>query len=174
MVALDSTPITYSHNSVKALLLIFVAGCGTTVHVDVSPQTHENPAVLDRLVLQVHEKVNAHRATKNLPALRLDARINKIARRHSAAMAQNVKDFNHRGFDSRVRAIRKALPYRAAAENLAYNHSSDPATSAMHSWLQSKDHREALEGQFTITGIGVAITHNGRYYFTQLFVLPLR
>ena len=50
---------------------------------------------------------------------------------------------------------------------------ADPAARAFNSWLNSPKHRQAMEdSRFTHTGLVVAKSSNGRYYFTQLFVLP--
>ena len=156
-------------------LMVLVAGCALPQAIDVSLQPHEDSAQLELLVKHVHQKVNEYRASQNLAELKLDSRISRVARRHSAAMAQGVVSFNHRGFQSRARTIRKFLAYRAVAENLAYNRGgATPASTAMESWLRSNSHREAIEGRFQRTGIGVAKSKEGRYYFTQLFVLPLR
>ena len=105
--------------------------------------------------------------------LRLDARISRVARRHSARMAQGAA-FSHQGFKQRATAIGRFMPYRTVAENLAYNYgNADPAARAFNSWLNSPKHRQAMEDlHFTHTGLAVAKSPSGRFYFTQLFVLP--
>ena len=82
--------------------------------------------------------------------------------------------FSHQGFKQRATAIGRFMPYRTVAENLAYNYgNADPAARAFNSWLNSPKHRQAMEdSRFTHTGLAVAKSSNGRYYFTQLFVLP--
>jgi len=156
-------------------LIVSVAGCALPQAIDVSLQPHEDSAQLELLVKHIHQKVNEHRVSQNLAELKLDSRISRVARRHSAAMAQGVMSFNHHGFQSRARTIRKFLAYRAVAENLAYNRGgAAPASTAMGSWLRSNSHRDAIEGRYQLTGIGIAKSKEGRYYFTQMFVLPLR
>ena len=62
------------------------------------------------------------------------------------------------------------------AENLAriWGH-ADPAQKAIEEWITSPSHRKAMEGaRFRVTGIGVAKSLTGKYYFTQLFVQPAR
>ena len=69
-------------------------------------------------------------------------------------------------------AIAKAIAYSAAAENVAYNSGySDPATQAVQGWLKSTGHRQNLEGNYNLTGIGIAKNAKGEYYFTQIFIL---
>lgn len=70
----------------------------------------------------------------------------------------------------RVQAI--AIPYRAAAENVAYNRGyTDPVAKAVEGWLNSSGHRRNIEGNYNLTGIGVAKNSQGAYYFTQIFIL---
>ena len=151
-------------------LLLIIAGCRS---VDVSIQPHEDAAQLKALARAVHEKVNAHRAANQLPALRLDARICKIARRKSAVMAQGG-EFSHVGFKIRIGQINRIIRCRPVGENLAYNtHPRDPAGRAVESWLKSPKHRRVMERPyFRVTGIAVAKSPGGQYYFTQLFVCP--
>ena len=68
------------------------------------------------------------------------------------------------------------LSFFRASENLAYNFGhADPAARAMETWLDSSAHRREMErGTFRLTGIGVARTPDGKYFFTQLFLHPKR
>ena len=86
-------------------------------------------------------------------------------------MANGAVPFGHDGFEQRVQALAKAIPYKAAAENVADNQGyNDPATQAVQGWLKSDGHRRNIEGQYNLTGIGIALNANGEYYFTQIFV----
>lgn len=160
---------------VVSLLLLWAVGCAAPHAVDISYQPHENRAELKAMAQRLHERVNAHRAAENLPTLRFHARISSIARYHSAAMAQR-EVFSHNGFKGRAINIGKFMSYIAVAENLAYNYGNqDPVAKAMESWLKSEQHRKAMESPyFRVTGIAVAKSLDGKYYFTQLFVSPSR
>ncbi len=119
----------------------------------------------------VNVQVNDYRATQGKPPLRLDSRISNQARSHSQDMASGASTFDHQGFDQRVQAIAKVIPYRAAAENVAYNQGyAEPVTQAVQGWLKSTGHRQNIEGQYDLTGIGVANNGKGEYYFTQIFI----
>ncbi|HEY8392853.1 MAG TPA: CAP domain-containing protein [Capillibacterium sp.] len=72
-------------------------------------------------------------------------------------------------FQERVAAA--GIPYKSAAENVAYNNYSDPAMAAVEGWSASEGHRRNIEGHFDLTGIGVFQNEQGYYYFTQLFLL---
>jgi uncharacterized protein YkwD len=119
----------------------------------------------------VYAQVNQYRATRGLPPLTLDARISNQARIHSQDMASYAVPFGHQGFEQRVQAISKVISYNAAAENVAYNQGyADPATQAVQGWLQSTGHRQNIESQYGLTGIGVVNNAKGEYYFTQIFI----
>ena len=119
----------------------------------------------------VYDQINKYRASFGLSPLSLDSRISKLARTHSQNMANGAVPFGHDGFEQRVQALAKAIPYLAAAENVASNQGyNDPATQAVQGWLKSDGHRRHIEGQYNLTGIGIALNAKGQYYFTQIFV----
>ncbi len=116
-------------------------------------------------------QINQYRASRKLAPLTLDSRISVQARAHSQAMASGRTPFSHDGFQQRVQAIARAIPYSRAAENVAYNQGySDPVRQAVQGWLQSTGHRQNIEGSFDLTGIGIAQNAKGEYYFTQIFI----
>jgi uncharacterized protein YkwD len=121
---------------------------------------------------EVHRQVNQYRLSRNLPPLRMDARISHEARLYSQKMAQGKVPFSHQGIEQRFKKVGQIIPYRQAAENLAVNKGYvDPVTVAVEGWIKSSGHRQNMEGKFNVTGIGVAKNLKGEYYFTQLFIL---
>ncbi len=131
-----------------------------------------NSASLAALEQSIHQQVNQYRQSRNLPSLKLDARISQQARGHSERMAKGTVPFSHDGFERRVQGIEREILYRKAAENVAVNQGfADPATQAVRGWIQSQGHRRNMEGKFDLTGIGVAKNGTGEYYFTQIFIL---
>ena len=63
--------------------------------------------------------------------------------------------------------------WRSIGENIAYNRGYDkPAEFACERWMQSESHREnILDRRWKEAAIGVSITEEGTFYFTQVFVL---
>lgn len=119
----------------------------------------------------VYDQINKYRASRGLSPLSLDSRISEQAQTHSQNMANGAVPFGHDGSEQRVRAISKAIPYEAASENVASNQGyTDPVTQAVQGWIKSEGHRRNIEGQYNLTGIGIALNANGEYYFTQIFV----
>ncbi|WP_416673240.1 CAP domain-containing protein [Egbenema bharatensis] len=118
----------------------------------------------------IFEQINQYRAERGLPELLLNAEISEQARLHSEEMAAS-RNLSHDGFEERAEAISQAIPLRSAAENVAFNRGfTEPAVQATEGWIDSDGHRDNIEGNFDLTGIGVAQNAEGEYYFTQLFV----
>ncbi len=127
---------------------------------------------LDALEKAILQKINEYRRSQNLPTLKFNDRLSEQARIHSKAMASGKVPFSHDRFEERTRAIALAIDYRSIAENVAYNQGfGDPATRAIDGWLKSPSHRQNIESNFNLTGIGVAKNSRNEYYFTQIFVL---
>jgi uncharacterized protein YkwD len=119
----------------------------------------------------IYQQINQYRLSRNLPALKLNAYISQYARIHSEQMASGKVSFSHDGFEARIKAIGQKILYQKAAENLAVNQGyADPAKVAVQGWIKSSGHRQNMEGEFDLTGIGVARNGAGDYYFTQIFL----
>ena len=170
------------------LVLAFTSGCDSVVSgakdILVTPATpiasvpapkntnkKPNTSRYAALEAEIHAKINQYRQSQNLPPLTLDPRISEQARIHSQAMASGKATFSHDGFEKRVDAIAKSIPYRSAGENLAYNQGyRKPVDQAVEGWLNSPGHYKNIVGDFDLTGVGVVKTPQGRYYFTQIFI----
>ena len=126
------------------------------------------------LAERVHRHVNELRRAHALKPLTLDPMISAQATGHSAEMARSGKIISHRGFNQRLEAIRKKIPYRAAAENVAAAIGyEDSARTVVEGWKNSPEHRKNMLGHFSLTGIGIAQSKNGRYFLTQIFIEPM-
>jgi len=123
----------------------------------------------NELAAEVLKYVNEHRATKGLAPLKMVEVISQAAEKHSRNMAGGRLPFGHDGFDERMNGLVKQLrPANSWAENVAY--SNDDARDVVNMWLHSPGHKKNIEGKFNITGIGIAVSPGGDYYYTQIFV----
>jgi uncharacterized protein YkwD len=163
-------------SSIALPLAVAVLACGAPVSRSV-PQLMGGAGSVERrapsaLELRVHELVNDHRRSLGLAPLAYSAELAAVARVHSEDMAAGRVPFGHDGFDARAEEVLKLLPYSDFAENVAYNDygTSDAAQIAVSDWLNSREHRERIEGDYGVTGVGIAVDGRGTYYFTQLFV----
>lgn len=74
----------------------------------------------------------------------------------------------HAGFSHRIAAIDAQVPYKSAAENLAWG--SD-AQEIFNSWEESRVHKDnMLESRYNTTGIGVVEDVFGDFWCVQLLV----
>jgi uncharacterized protein YkwD len=77
--------------------------------------------------------------------------------------------FGHDGFHERIDRIKGKVGFVSlAGENVASGPMS--AREVVDGWLHSPGHRRNIEGDFRLTGIGVATAKNGMVYFTQIFI----
>ncbi len=114
-------------------------------------------------------QINDYRVSKGLAPLELDNRIVDQCRKHSDDMAKGSVPFGHDGYDQRMKAT--GVKHEASSENVAYNQGmEDPATDAVKGWIASKGHRQNIEGNYNLTGMGVVKNKSGEYYFTQIFL----
>ena len=120
--------------------------------------------------------INEQRAAQNLPPVMWDNDVAKIARMHSENMAKN-NFFSHKGLDGFMVNNRADLlgvsKWRAIGENIAYNRGYDqPAEFTVECWMKSQSHRDnLLDSRWKESAIGVAVSADGSYYFTQVFLL---
>jgi len=127
-----------------------------------------NVATLEQ---QVQELVNNHRTAMGLAPLEYHEDIARIARRHSNDMANGYVSMGHEGADERGRILARMITYNQFAENVAENSQtvSSTAEAAVAGWLNSPGHRVNLEGNYTLSGIGIARNGN-TFFFTQIFL----
>ena len=118
---------------------------------------------------QVVKEVNEHRASIGLRELAINDKITEQARNHSKNMVKNVVTFSHDGFSERIDNLQKSIQgINRSGENISYGY--DNAKAVVAGWLQSDDHKNNMEGDYTHTGVGIAVDKDGVHYFTQIFI----
>jgi len=121
------------------------------------------------LAKEILKYVNEHRDSMGLAPLQTNDVISQAAEKHSSNMAQKIVPFGHDGFDDRIGNLLKELrPANAGAENVADGVTN--AREAVNLWLHSTGHRKNIEGNFNLTGIGIASSSDGKIYITQIFI----
>ena len=119
----------------------------------------------------VHQLINQNRIKMNLPPLKLDERISQLARTHSKMMAKSKVPFGNCGFKERIRKINSFIPNKAASENVAaYQGNPVSEEIIVQFWLKSARHRKTIQGDYNLTGIGIAKNSDDKYYITQIFI----
>jgi uncharacterized protein YkwD len=112
---------------------------------------------------------NKQRALHGCKAVRIDARLTKAARGHSAWMGRTGA-FSHTGNARSTFAARiKSAGYpRPRSENIAFGYRS--GLEVVKGWLASPGHRaNLLDCSATTVGVGAVYAANGTPYFTQNF-----
>jgi uncharacterized protein YkwD len=113
--------------------------------------------------------INAYRVEHELPQLKMNDVLTREAVKHSREMAQNIIPFGHEGFGVRAHHITEQFKHiKSIAENVAYTDLAN--RSVVKLWLNSPGHRKNIEGNYNLTGIGIASDKTGRVYVTQIFL----
>lgn len=135
-----------------------------------APPLHAQEVSQAQMEKDILYYVNLHRREIDKPPLQLSPVITKECIVHSKHMCTGKADFGHDGFEDRVANInRKLKPYHAVGENVAYGQLS--AEKVVKLWLKSGGHRKNIEGDYNLTGIGIAQGKDGTIYYTQIFIL---
>ena len=118
---------------------------------------------------QVLVLVNEHRATLGLTALEDNSVVKNQARIHSRNMADGSVSFGHNGFEARVEVITGSVEgVQGAGENVALGPTT--AAEAVETWLKSDGHRANIEGDYTLSGIGIVEDDASNLLFTHIFI----
>lgn len=112
--------------------------------------------------------INKHRAAQYLSTLQINPHIQVMATQHAQDMANEATSFGHDKFEDRARTLLSKLGGSSAAENVALG--DKDANVIVNSWLDSSGHRNNIEGDFNLTGIGIAQGENQRMYYCQIFI----
>lgn len=120
--------------------------------------------------------INGERTGADVAPLVMDGGLRAVARAHSEDML--ARDFfahdNPDGESPFDRIHAAGIEYARAGENIAWNNFPNPVETAVDGWMNSEGHRNnILNGEFTLTGMGVAGDAANGYYFTQVFTRPL-
>jgi uncharacterized protein YkwD len=121
------------------------------------------------------EQTNLIRAQNNLPALKWDADVCRMARDHAESMSRQGF-FSHTTPDGkrlrdRARLV-GILTFSVVAENIAYNQGyEDPGAFAVERWMLSPKHRaNILSSEFRAMAIGSYVAPDGSVFLTQTFI----
>lgn len=122
----------------------------------------------NKMTNEILKLVNKHRLDMGLGVLSTNTPITAAAEKHSKNMATKKIPFGHDGFDQRMAGLRKQISNTSGwAENVALG--AHTAEEALDMWLKSPGHKKNIEGDYNLTGIGIAKSKDGDLYLTQIF-----
>lgn len=156
----------FKNTKIALILTSLILGLVHLSYAAKPTQKTTSDAAIQNAIL-VH--VNEYRQKHGLSLLKMDNKIIKEAKNHSIDMANHTMPFGHKYFNSRVDRLHARIKNsNAAAENVAYNYKD--AQDVVKNWLRSPGHRRNIEGNYNLTGIGIARDSKGKIYFTQIFL----
>ena len=139
----------------------------------------------------IHKSINVERQANERAPLALDETLSNLARAHSEDMAKRgyLKHVNPEGQTPMQRLEQAGYnTCRLVGENIYqnnlysrvitekkrttydWNSMEKIAAGTVKSWMDRPDHRQSiLEGNYTRSGVGVAIASDDKVYITQLF-----
>lgn len=128
--------------------------------------TKDEQALLDLL--------NKERGKKELPPLRPNPLLFKVARGHSANMARQEKlEHELDGKTPGQRVLAAGYDYGRATENIAMADGPVPLSRIVSDWMKSGTHRDnLLDSKIVETGLGIDKNAKGEIYYTQVFARP--
>ncbi len=138
-------------------------------------QGKKAPVKLTDQERELLDLTNAERKKNDLPPLKANAILTKVARAHSENMAKQEKlDHVLDGKNPLDRIKEAKYDYRRMAENIAMS-GGDPSMEVIFKlWMDSPPHKaNILKDGLTEIGIGVAKNGKGETYCTQVFGTPL-
>ena len=151
------------------LVALFTVPAAAKPHPAPAPRAAARDLPPASMSAEILRLVNQHRRALGKPDLQPNSFISSVALGHSRDMLSGKTPFGHDGFRGRIDRIRKKLgPMHVAAENVASGPMS--AREVVEGWLHSPGHRRNIEGDFRLTGIGLAFGRDGNIFFTQIFM----
>lgn len=188
VVGLASTGIAQSPKKEKPRRIKYIAGNSSGNNVDSSGKVIRKKSIAlerseladnaenDLLEKEAFDLINLKRMERGLPSLAWNQSLSNLARKHSENMAL-FGFFSHTGVNGRLvdeRAADKGINYwNAIGENIAFNQGiENPTSFAVERWMMSEGHkRNLLDGMWKESGLGIAVTKDGKYFFTQIFIV---
>jgi uncharacterized protein YkwD len=131
--------------------------------------SNEDFSQLEKNILDL---INRQRQSIGKSELQVNELIKKVALVHTENMAIGKIPLSHDGFNERADNLLDELNGSSAAENVAWGHPT--AKLVVKGWLESKDHRVNIEGDYDLTGIGIARGKDGELYYTQIFIKTVK
>jgi uncharacterized protein YkwD len=156
----------------RALCRAAVVALGCFALASAGPADTKDQAPLSADEKKLLELTNLERKKQDVPPLRPDPTLFKVARAHSANMARQEKMAHELDGKTPYQRIKEAgYRYRYAGENVA-NGDAD-MEDIMKAWMASPKHRDnILKREYTEVGLGLARTRKGVVYYTQVFATP--
>ena len=124
---------------------------------------------------QIFQLINSERYKNHLENLEWDDKLAEMARDYSQKMARD-NFFEHTDLEGKT-VVQRAGDWRLKnwskiGENLFFCQGVRNFDAlSVRGWMKSPTHREnILDKSWTTTGIGIAVSKNGKVFITQIFI----
>ena len=144
---------------------LFIKAPAPIANSGAAPSEDPSEVNLNYAILKL---VNKHRTGQYLSPLQMNPHIQVIAAQHAQDMASGKIPFGHQGFEDRAKMLLSKLHGSSVVENVASGQEDVP--SIVNSWLDSSSHRNNIEGDFNLTGIGIAKNENQKMFYCQILI----
>lgn len=174
-------------SAVRILLVAIIAGLfagsfapeiQASKYVSLKPDTKETSEVnagLENDERRILDLINRERTKKSLGTLEWNSDLARLARNYSQQMARenffSHYDRNGSSVFERIKST-KIDDWNKLGENIfECEGTREYVGMSVEKWLQSPGHRRnILDNEFNTSGIGIAMTRDGRIYVTQVFL----
>jgi len=149
-----------------AVLVLFVclgASCSKESITDTNNPVALNAVEVEQELLGI---VNAHRNSLGVSPMQFSVVAYEYANLHNDYMIAKG-NLSHDNFSARASSISAKVDAKQVAENVAKDYPTASAT--FEGWMNSPNHKETMEADFTHTAISVKQDSKGNFYYTQLF-----
>jgi uncharacterized protein YkwD len=148
------------------MLPVLLCGVVPALYAKTLPSKRASDSAIQNEILIY---INQYRHQHGLAPLAMNNKIVIEAKKHSMDMATHKIPFGHSYFKSRINCLHSQIKDSGAgAENVAYNYKD--ARDVVKNWLLSSGHKRNIDGNYNLTGIGIARDKLGKIYFTQIFL----
>ena len=132
------------------------------------PYSQEVEAPASKAIeLEILDLINDYRASLDLNSLRPMEIVKAQAFLHTDYMIEQ-NNMSHDYYFARKSFLQSKTGASRVAENVAFGFST--AQSVVDAWLNSEDHRNTIEGDFTDFDISAEQNEFGFWYYTNIFI----
>ena len=128
----------------------------------------EDLGAFAKLESQVWAEVNKYRDAQGKAEFEHCSICKQQGRIHSNNMATGKVSWGHDGFSNRSKVMMDTSGGTATAENIHIGQKT--AEAVVQAWLDSQDHKDTIDGDYTHMDVGIAQSSSGTHFYTQLFI----
>ena len=148
----------------KIIVFLFIILLSCTKDERVDYVIHSYP--FSQTELSVMQVTNEHRVSIGLNTLIPVEDFGYLCYQHNQYMIEkNI--INHDYFSERSNNIINTYHASSVGEVIAYNYTTP--ISVLQAWLDSPEHKQIIEGNFTHFGVSVSQDSNNHKYYTFIF-----